>query len=226
MSHGFRRIAALPLLAFAVACGSTGPDVNDLSEAEAALVLSALSAVWFPAPSTPMSAPLLAPVTTVTNDTTDTVVACPAGGSATVLSIDSTTTTTDSRLNPSPDTLFAGNTVYAGESTTTVSYDNCQSADGQGTVWAFAAAPGLTFSYDFQGTLDSYSLTGESPVVNTVLNWSGLWSGSFTWTNGGRSGTCSISMSMTSATTNLTGQVTTSYSQEGQICGLDISASG
>lgn len=214
------------LLAATTACGSATDPLNDLSEAEAAQVLTALSSVWFPSPTAPTTSPMLAPVTTVRTDTTDAVVPCPAGGSAAVATIDSTTTTIDSRINPSPDTLWAANTDYSGESTTTVAYADCQSSDGQGNVWTFNADPGLGFEYDFDGSLDTYSVTGQASVINSVLDWNGSWSGSFGWTNGSRSGSCSISLTVSSATSNLNGQVTTNFSQQGQICGLDVSDSG
>lgn len=226
MRRAARGFALALLLTTAAACGSSTDPLNDLSEAEAALVLSALSSVWFPSPSVPSSAPMLAPETTVRTDTTAAVVPCPAGGSASVATIDSTTTTIDSRINPTPDTLWAANTEYSGESTTTVSYADCQSSDGQGNVWTFDADPGLSFAYDFDGTLDTWSVTGQASVVNSVLDWNGVWSGSFGWTNGGRSGTCSISLTISSATSNLNGQVTTTFSQQGQMCGLDVSNSG
>lgn len=222
----WKRLVVVPVVVLSNACGGeTDPELNDLTQGEAALVLAALSAVWFPSPSTPTPGPFLAPETTVSHDTTDVVVACPAGGSAAIFSIDTSTVTIDSRLNPSPDTLLAVSGDFAGSSSTTASYDDCQSSDGQGNTWSFDASPGLDFGFDYNGTLDSYSLTSGTSVVSTILNWSGQWSGSFDWSNGSRSGSCTIALSITSATMNSTGQASNTVTQNGQICGLDVSNS-
>lgn len=209
------------------ACGDGTGIEDNLTGAEAASMLAALSTVWFPSPSAPAPVspgPAMAPETTLRQDTTEVEVGCLSGGTASVLSIDSTSVTVDARIAPSPDTVFASNTVYGGTSTTTTSYTDCQSPDGQGSSWTFVADPGLTFDYTINGTIDSYQLTGQTAVISTTTNWSGLWAGSFTWSNGSRSGSCTISLTSTSATSNLSGQVSTTFSQQGQVCGLDVSS--
>lgn len=220
-------LLGLPLLLGAVACGdSTDVEVGDLSQAEAAALLTALSSVWFPSPSAPQSSPpgpALAPDTTVNQDTTDVVVACEAGGSVSIFSIDSTFTSLDIRINPSPDTTVAANTEYGGRASTTTSYSGCQASDGQGGTWTFDSGSGLAFSYDFDGEFESYTLTGQQPVTYSTIDWSGLWSGSLNWSNGSRSGSCSISLTSASSTTNDGGQVSASFTQQGQVCGVDVS---
>lgn len=221
-------IIGITLLAgIAAGCGdATDVEIDDLTQAEAASLLAALSIVWFPTPSAPTPAPpgpQLVPETTLRQDTTNATIACPAGGTVSVLSIDSLSITIDSRIAPSPDTTFASNTEYGGASTTTTTYANCQSPDGQGGAWTFDADPGLAFDYTIEGTLDSHSLVGGSAVISSTTNWSGLWSGSFSWSNGARSGSCSISLTSTSATTNVSGQVSSTFSQQGQVCGIDVS---
>lgn len=209
------------------ACGDGTGITGDLTGAEAASMLAALSTVWFPSPSAPSASPpgpALAPETTLRQDTTEVEVGCLSGGIASIFSVDSTSITVDARIAPSPDTVFASNTVYGGTSTTTTSYLDCQSPDGQGSTWTFAADPGLTFDYTIDGTIDSYQLTGQTAVISTTTNWSGLWAGSFSWSNGSRSGSCTISLTSTSATSNVSGQVSTTFSQQGQICGLDVSS--
>ena len=229
LSPRYRRLLiGLPLLFLAAACGdSTDLELGDLSEAEAGALFAALTSVWFPSPSAPSAAPpgpSLAPETTVRVDTTDAVNSCGVGGTVSIFSVDSTSITVDVRLNPSPDTTFASNAEYGGTSSTTIGYAGCQAADGQGGTWTFDSESGLTFEYDIDGTLDSYTLTGAQPVISSSFNWAGLWTGSFGWTNGSRSGTCSISLTSTSMTANNAGQIQTSFSQQGQICGLDISS--
>lgn len=230
--NALSRVVWVPLIALTLGCGDAGPDLGELSEAEAASMLAALSTVWFPSPSAPspspsrvtFTGPTLVPETTLRQDTTDIVVSCPAGGSASVLSIDSISITIDTRINPSPDTTYATNTSYGGNTTTTTGYAGCQSTGGQGNTWTFDASPGLTFSYDIDGTIDSHSLTNQTSVISTTTNWSGLWSGSFSWSSGSRSGSCTISLTSTSATSNIDGQVSTSFTQQGQICGVAVSS--
>lgn len=222
------RLLAVPLLLATVACGDgTDVELGDLSQAEAASLLAALSSVWFPSPSAPQGAPAgpaLAPETTVRQDTTDTVVACAGGGNVSILSIDSMSVTVDFRLNPSPDTTYASNSEYGGSAVSTTTYAGCQAPDGQGGTWTFDSSSGLSFSYDIEGEFDSYTLTGGQTVSSSSLDWSGLWAGSLTWSNDGRSGTCTISLTSTSSSSNNSGQVSTNFSQQGQICGLDISS--
>ncbi len=220
------RFAWVPLSALALGCGDAGPELGELTDAEASSLLAALSVIWFPSPSAPSPAPqgpLLVPQTTLIQDTTAYTVSCGGGGTAAVSSIDSLSITVDARINPSPDTTYASNTDYGGTSVTTVAYAGCGSTAGQGGTWVFDAAPGLTFTYDIEGTIDSYALTGQNAVISTTVDWSGLWSGSFNWSNGSRSGSCTISLTSTAETSNIGGQITSTFTQQGQICGIDVS---
>ena len=223
----FRRFSALLVVAVLGGCGDGGTDIlDDLTEAEAAQLLTALTLVWIPSPTIPSATPTTlarAPETTLLQDTTQTSVACPSGGTAQIASIDSLSITVDSRLNPSSDTTFATNTVYGGRTTTTTSYLGCGASGGGGGVWSFDADPGLTLTYEIDGSLDSHRLTDGTSFLATSVGWSGQWSGSIGWSNGGRSGTCSVALTMESQSSNDDGQISSSFSQSGQICGLDVS---
>lgn len=230
--HSARLTTLLSLSVMVGACGDAGPDLGELTEAEAGSLLAALSLVWFPSPSAPTPAlsyaaapgPSLVPETTLIQDTTEIAVSCGGGGIANVFSVDSLRVTVDVRLNPSPDTTYASNSDYGGRTTTTVGYESCASFGGQGQAWTFDASPGLTFTYDITGTIDSYGLSDQTSSISTTTNWSGLWSGAFNWSNGNRSGSCTISLTSTSSTSNIGGQISSTFSQQGQICGISVSA--
>ncbi|MEZ4417627.1 MAG: hypothetical protein R3E10_17865 [Gemmatimonadota bacterium] len=214
------------------ACGGdsegAGPD-NALSQAEAAVVMSMLLSVYTPSPSTP--SPVQAggngsarvPTVTLIADTTQNSAACPAGGAVLVLNADSIRVVTDTRLNPHPDTLFATNSSWGGRTEVETRYQGCATRDSQGNVWTFDATPGLTFGIDLSGDIDLARLLTGATLSTSSVSWDGLWAGAFSWTNGSRSGQCTVSVQMMSATTVVGGAASSTYSYVGQMCGLPVS---
>lgn len=226
-----RRVIPL-LVASVCACGGDGTTdiLDDLTEAEAGQLLTALSAVYLPSPSAPTPspsrlAPALAPTTTLITDTTQVSVACPAGGTAAVLNGDSISITVDVRLNPSPDTTFVSASTWGGRSRAEVQYLSCSATDGMGGTWTFDAEPGLVLDFELDGTLQAVGLANGSSSSSSTTSWNGLWSGTLGWSNGSRSGSCAISVEMSSASVVGGGQASSTFSQNGQVCGLVVSNS-
>lgn len=226
----------LALTTTVAACSdSSGPETDDLTQTEAAYLLSALSAVYLPTPSAPSpslvargpaTVAALAPTTTTLTDSSTTTVACTAGGQVRVATHDTTTITTDVILNPSPDRSFVSSSDYQGRARVRTSYLSCGSRDSQGQVWTFNAEPGLSFRYDIDGETDAIGFTGGGSSSTSIVDWEGLWDGTLGWSYGGRSGTCSVAVEMESHSSYLDGVSTFSYSQSGQICGVEVAASG
>jgi len=169
---------------------------------------------------------LAVPVVTVTVDTVTTTGACPAGGSVSVLSLDSIRIVEDNRSNPTPDTLAVASASFSGRFDVTSTYQSCASMDASGGVWTFDANPGLNLLFDFDGRVDVVVLANGTSASTWNWNWDGTWSGTFGWSSGGRSGQCSIAVRwLFSSTLQASGQAMTTTNQTGRICGLDVTTS-
>jgi hypothetical protein len=225
------------------ACSSgTDLETGELTQTEAAQLFSALAAAFLPTASVPSPAatsaapgstaaaptadgPAAAPTTTSITDSTQVTVGCAAGGTVIVTSTNTVTITVDVVLNPSPDTTYVSSSDYQGQSRVRTDYLGCGSSDSQGGVWTFDADPGLIMQYDIDGTTDAVGFAGGGSSSASDVEWSGLWSGTLGWQNGGRSGQCSISMSIEGASSVVNGVSTFSYSQNGEICGMSVTSS-
>lgn len=226
---------AILALAGLTACSdSSGPDTDSLSQAEAAQLLTALSAAYLPTPSLPAPtsaagpptvAPMRVPETTVEVDSARTTIGCAAGGSVVVESRDSTTTTVDVVLNPTPERSYETSSDYSGRARVTTSYLECASRDAEGRVWTFDAEPGLTLTYDLTGETAAVGFTSGGYTSSSRIDWEGIWDGTLGWTHDGRSGTCGISIVTESRSTIADGASTYSFSQTGSICGVSVTSS-
>ena len=229
-------------LMVAPGCGGDGganpldPDLPaGLTEAEATAMVAALLLAFTPAPSIPSPEPvdtepmmvrqMLVPTTTIKGDTTNTTVACPSGGSVAVMNRDSTLITVDARINPTPDTTFVANSTWSGTARIDAQYLACGVPDNSGGVWTFDANPGLVFDLNLNGTIDSAGLTTGGSFTSITSNWDGLWSGALNWSSGARSGSCQFSLAMVSTSTSTNGQSSYSHTQNGQMCGFNVSHS-
>lgn len=214
------------------ACASGTDVTGDLTQAEAAQLLTALSSIYLPnpgAPPTPTAAaaraPQREPVTSIFTYGGEITINCAAGGTAVVADADTISVTTDVRFEAGGDTSYVSSTVYTGRTVQETRYLGCAARDGQGGVWTFDVDPGLTLLFDQSGETLAYALTGGTTYSSTTAEWEGLWSGTLNWRNGGRSGDCDIHVEMSSSTTIVGQSVTYSFGQEGEICGLSVSAS-
>ncbi|MCA9735996.1 MAG: hypothetical protein R3E98_09685 [Gemmatimonadota bacterium] len=229
----WRWVACAGVVAVLAACGGdsggTDPEANDLSQAEAAVVMSMLLSIYTPSPSAPSptagarGGPAAVPQVTILADTSQASAACPAGGSVEVANADSMRIVTDTRVNHHPDTLYSAQSTWGGHLEVETRYQSCATRDSQGRVWTFDASPGLSFDIDLGGDIDLRALTGGTTLSSSHTTWDGDWSGSFSWSSGSRSGQCSVSIQMQSATTVQGSQSSSSFSYVGQMCGLAVS---
>lgn len=233
ITRGAARAACCGLFALVglAACGDSTDIGDGLTQTQATQLLTALSGIYLPSPSapSPTAAPAsglaLVPTTTLRVDTTDVAVSCPAGGNAVVATIDSLSTTSDVRLNPSQDTSYVSEASFGGHTESNVVYDGCVGTDGNGGSWTFDSADGLTLDFTIDGTYFTAALTEGGTISETNMNWAGVWSGTLDWSGSEGSGQCTISIDMSSSSTSSGSQVTSTFSQSGQICGVDVSNS-
>jgi len=237
----FFSVAAVLTILSIAACSDSGTDVApaEFTDADAVELFAVLTSAFIPSLSapnvgTPSQSFLVAggdvgfamvPQTQVFADTTETTHACDVAGSVVVNMENLTTVVTDTRINPGADTTYAVNANYDADINVRSRYLGCSAQDDNGSTWVLNSDD-LAWAITMTGNFDIIGLEGGSVSSVSNLQWDGTWGGNLAWERNGASGTCAVSLTMTSTTSGSGGQLTTSYSQTGTVCGVSVGASG